>query len=200
MQSCKKDEDNDKTDELTFTDTRDGKIYQYVIIGDQTWMAENLNYDAGIDCWCYEDNLSNATEYGRLYSWERAMHACPDGWHLPNDEEWKTMEIYLGMSQEEADNTGNRGDDIGNAMKSKSGWLNNWNGNNSSGFNAFPGGYRTNIGSYLDMGSRAWFWTATEEVNGIAWFRRLSYQADGVTRTSNDVIFGLSVRCVMDKE
>jgi hypothetical protein len=72
----------------TFTDSRDGKIYQTVIFGDQTWMAENLNYETPDGSWCYENDPSSCSKYGRLYDWETAKKVAPIGWHLPSEDEW----------------------------------------------------------------------------------------------------------------
>ena len=81
-----------------FTDARDGKIYKTVKIGDQVWMAENLNYDAGEGSWCYKDSLSNCEKYGKLYTWEAARRSAPKGWHLPSKEEFETLLNSLGGS------------------------------------------------------------------------------------------------------
>ena len=83
----------------TFTDSRDGNTYKWIEIGNQIWMAENLNFHANSGCWVYDNNPENADTYGRLYNWETARNVCPDGWHLPSDNEWKELEVYLGISQ-----------------------------------------------------------------------------------------------------
>ncbi len=89
--ACDKGE-NDKINLGTMTDTRDGQTYLTVYIGSQTWMADNLNYITN-ESWWYDHNSQNGETYGRLYSWEAAMDACPNGWHLPSDDEWKELEI-----------------------------------------------------------------------------------------------------------
>ena len=76
----------------SFTDPRDGKTYKTVKIGNQVWMAENLNYDAGSGSWCYED----CSQYGRLYNWETAKGVAPQGWHLPSKSEFETLLNNLG--------------------------------------------------------------------------------------------------------
>jgi uncharacterized protein (TIGR02145 family) len=127
----------------TFTDTRDGKVYKTVKIGDQIWFAENLSFKADSGCWAYDDNEKFATIYGYLYSFRTAEKVCPKGWHLPTDAEWKQLIDYLG------------GDSIAGAkLKSVHGWNSKSPGlfgttidpfklaNNSSGFSALPGGER----------------------------------------------------------
>ncbi|MCF8231506.1 MAG: Ig-like domain-containing protein [Bacteroidales bacterium] len=177
----------------SFTDPRDGQTYETVEIGSQVWFAENLNYETD-NSWWYDNEPDNGDTYGRLYTYEAALNACPDGWHLPSDEEWKTLEMELGMSQSEADDTFYRGTDQGEQMKSTSGWNNNGNGTNSSGFSALPGGYRTTSGSFSDLGYFGYWWSYT---HNISWYRGMSFNGDRVYRYykfNND--YGFSVRCL----
>ncbi len=82
----------------TFTDSRDGKIYITVKIGNQTWMAENLNFTTAEGSWCYENDSTYCEKYGRLYSWETAREVCPAGWHLPSKSEFETLLSNVGGS------------------------------------------------------------------------------------------------------
>ncbi|MBU2553156.1 MAG: fibrobacter succinogenes major paralogous domain-containing protein [Bacteroidetes bacterium] len=184
-------------DTETFTDPRDGQTYKTVTIGDQTWFAENLNYETA-NSWTYDDDPANGDIYGRLYTWDAALTACPSGWHLPTDDEWKTMEMALGMSQSEADASAWRGTDQGIQMKSTSGWYDNGNGTNSSDFNALPGGDRGSSGSFYNLGGHGYWWSSTEGSGTRAWYRSLGYSYDQVYRNYYYKTHGFSVRCLKD--
>ncbi|NOR88188.1 MAG: hypothetical protein GQ527_11315, partial [Bacteroidales bacterium] len=177
--------------------TYGGQTYEIVEIGYQCWMAENLNYET-TNSWWYENSSANGDVYGRLYIWEAALNACPSGWHLPSDEEWKIMEMALGMSQSQADNTGWRGTDEGEKMKSTTGWYDNGNGTNSSGFNALPGGYRYSNGSFYFLGRSGDWWSSTEYSGSYAWNRNLGNDSDQVFRYNYYKTYGFSVRCLKD--
>jgi len=208
----------------TVTDI-DGNVYQTVKIGDQLWMAENLkvthyrngdaipnvtdstdwgNLTTGAYCNYYND-ANNATTYGRLYNWyavNDSRNIAPEGWHVPSDEEWKTLEMYLGMSQSDADDSGRRGTGVGGKMKEAG--TEHWNSpntgaTNESGFSALPGGYRSYKGTYYyGRGYFAHFWSSTEYDSDGAWYRDLYYNDSGVWRGYINERDGVSVRCVRD--
>ncbi len=166
-------------------------------------------------CW-YLNNPSNGDTYGAIYTWAAAMNGsasssanpsgvqgvCPDGWHVPSDAEWKELEMYLGMSQVDADNTGwERGNDVGSKMKEAG--TDHWQSpniaDNSSGFTALPGGYRSsNDGDFLDWHTNLGFWSATEDIDLLVWDRGLENDRTTVFRGTNYKNTGFSVRCLMD--
>ncbi len=178
------------------TDSRDGKRYKIVEIGSQIWMAENLAFETANGSWAYANSQSNVTKYGYLYNWKTAKTVCLTGWHLPSDEEWKQLEINQGLSSRIAIETGWRGD-VGKAIKSLYGWYNSGNGNNSSGFNALPGGVRSG-GSVLSLGKHAYFWSSSPSGSGSAWGRKLGYYDGKVSRNAWGRSKGFSVRCIQD--
>ena len=189
----------------TLTDDRDGQTYTTVKIGNQWWMAENLNYYTSSGSWYYDNDSSTyADTYGRLYDWETACNSCPTGWHLPTDEEWKTLEMYLGMSQVEADAGGLRGTDEGGKLKETgtTHWYSpNTGATNESGFTALPGGFRLSDGSFYYLGKYAkyaYFWTATEIDASYAWYRILGFNYTEILRNYYTKPYGRSVRCVKD--
>lgn len=183
------------------TDPRDGQTYTSQVMGSQTWFSENLKYQSR-GSWCYDDDPANCVTYGRLYDWDGAMAACPDGWHLPTDAEWKQLEMSLGMSREEADKDyGWRGTDQGKKLKSISGWIEGGEGTNSSGYNGLPGGLRDNWGDYGNITRSGVWWTSTETGPNHAWMRGvmgMSSDKDKVSRGDEMKVYGRSVRCVKD--
>ncbi len=137
----------------SFTDPRDGQTYNTVKIGNQWWMAENLNYDADTGSWCYNDNSSNCTTYGRLYDWATALTVAPAGWHLPTDAEWTVLTDYLGGLSV----AGGKMKETGTTHWSSP----NTGATNESGFTALPGGSRYYPdGAFHHLGYDAifWFW------------------------------------------
>jgi len=210
--SCKKEEE--KANEVPAIYYH-GQTYNTVLIGNQCWMKENLNYETG-NSWCYDSNTINCNTYGRLYDWETIMNGevssnsvpsgvqgiCPNGWHLPSDEEWEilegTVDSLYGVGHSMWDNTGVRGFDAGKKLKTASGWYNNGNGTDDDGFSALPGGYHSNFFNFRYLGEYAYFWSSSEFDYNNAMFRALDYQKDGVIRSLNPKVYGFSVRCLKD--
>jgi uncharacterized protein (TIGR02145 family) len=197
----------------------DGNVYKTVQIGRQVWMAENLRTtryrngedipyartdeawtteEVGMRC-AYEHDDALADQYGQLYNFyavqdERGL--CPSGWHVPSDEEWNELEGALGLSSVDAKQTGGRGIH-GAAMKSEA-----WDGTNSSGFSALPGGFRSyGSGFFSNGGLDGNWWSSSADGATYAWSRGLiSLGLDGdVLRDSNYQENGFSVRCVRDE-
>lgn len=220
--SCEKENDNNNGANSTdsFTDSRDGNIYKTVKIGKQIWMAENLKYlpnvigpGTGSETepyyYVYDYNGSSVTAaietenyktYGVLYNWSAATTACPKGWHLPSDAEWKVLEMHLGMTQQEADNTAWRGTDEGNKLKEAgtSHWEAPSEGTNSTGFTALPGGDRVGTGVFFDIGHIGFWWSATGSDAESAWIRSITYYLGSVDRHDYNKRQGFSVRCIKD--
>ena len=201
----------------TFIDSRDQHQYGWVIIGTQTWMAENLAFlpsvspsDQGSDTdkhyyvYGYEGtsiseakSSPNYAAYGALYNWRAATTACPAGWHLPSEEDWKLLERYLGMAESDINSEGWRSSgQVGKQLKSTTGWMNNGNGDNSSGFSALPGGCRFYEFGFIRQGGYSYFWSSTENGPVQAWIRSQGHSIDEVYRGYADHNDGFSVRCV----
>ena len=166
----------------------------------------------------YNDNESYVATYGRLYTWAAAMNGatgsetdtgevqgvCPDGWHMPGDDEWKELEMYLGMTEREAYTTEWRGINEGLILRESgsSHWFSDFpdyiSGTNESGFTAIPAGSRWYNESFKYLTTRANFWSATESISSYAWCRRLYYNYAEVYRYDDYKSRGYSVRCVKD--
>ena len=174
------------------TITYNGKTYKTVKIGTQWWLAQNLNDDShnNGNSYCYQDNTSNCITYGRLYDWYAAVDIANKipGWHLPTDDEWKTLEIALGMSKSEADDTGWRGSDEGTQLKQ----------GGSSGFNVIFAGYRATSGFFYNLGAGGFFWSASPSGSSTAWYRHVDSGAAKVDRDSYYRSGDLAVRLVKD--
>jgi uncharacterized protein (TIGR02145 family) len=152
----------------------------------------------------YDNNPANVSTYGRLYNWyavDDSRGLAPDGWHVPSDDEWKQLEMYLGMSQIEADAIGSRGTD--ECGKLKEAGTTHWNSpntgaTNESSFSALPGGDRHYDGYFSGMGNSATFWSSTGYDGYTAWYRHLHYSISQVGRNFTIKRHGFSVRCVRD--
>ncbi len=172
---------------------------------------ENLNdTDKG---YCYFENSSSNNEvYGALYNWPAAMNGqnsddsihiqgvCPTGWHLPNDLEWKELELFLGMSQNAADEIGWRGNQGGKLKEvGNEHWDSpNTGASNESGFTALPGGYRIYYGTFNELRFGAYFWSASEFNSSLGWKRYLHSDNTSIGRKMELKNSGFSVRCIED--
>ena len=183
----------------TLTDSRDGKTYNTVKIGNnKTWMVENLNYKIISNSWCYNNDESMCDEYGRLYNWTVAKNnACPNGWHLPSNLDWADLTKTVG-------GTGIYGDGgtAATKLKSGAGWDQYFdipNGTDDFGFSALPAGYSNYIGGgSFSVGTIGYWWTNTEGDDGNAYYRSMKYNSENVSQNVNDKRFGMSVRCVQE--
>lgn len=187
----------------SLTDERDGQSYLIKSYGSQTWMVENLNYKAESSWYFENDSAANADEFGRLYSYQSALEACPPGWHLPSDEEWKELEMWLGMPGDSVDFTGWRGETVGSSMKEPGFrlWYDvmNTNSTNESGFTIRPSGeLDINAMSFTQAGTLGEYWTSTQEGENV-WIRACNAQRGKVLRYQIDKSkFACSIRCVKD--
>jgi uncharacterized protein (TIGR02145 family) len=202
------------------TVTYDGYTYDLVAIGEQCWFAENLRnthyangdaipgeltdaewssttsgaqtvYGEGSSTCDDElcDEVANLEVYGRLYNWyavDDARGVCPSGWHVPTDGEYTELTDYLGGTSV-----------AGGQMKSSPSDSPNWDGTNSSGFSALPGGSRYNNGNFSSVGDVAYFWSSSPS-GSLAWFRLLYSGGDDVSRDDYGQRNGFAVRCVRD--
>jgi uncharacterized protein (TIGR02145 family) len=185
----------------------DDKFYGTIQIGNQCWFKENLNYETEEGSWCYDNEDRNCNSHGRLYSWETAMNRaleeraqgiCPEGWHIPSDDDFKELERHLGMSRVQANASDWRGQEIniGDIMKVPSSCSQvgeDFCGN--SGFNIVMGGSRSSAGAFRYMGTHSFFWTSTLAGENV--FRRLlGIDNSGVHRDTASKQNGFFVRCI----
>jgi len=227
---------NDCWETFPICEDIDGNIYQTVQIGQQLWMAENLKttrYSNGDEIifidnpnlWdnnfvghyaVYNNDLSNADTYGYLYNWSAAVDdrgICPEGFHLPSDEEWSELILYLDP---DANPFAENHDDIhssfaggplkgtGTIQGNDGLWQEpNYGATNASGFFALPAGLTNDENGNYDLmgyylGYLAWFWTSTEVESDLAWTRELFWLGSDIHRHSITKNYGISVRCVSD--
>jgi len=189
-------------------DSRDGKAYKITVIGSQTWFAQNLNYNA-LGSKCYNNSDSNCDTYGRLYDWSTAMGLnanynnsswdgsdvhhrgiCPEGWHIPSDDDWDILMDYADSSM------------AGTKLKATSGWRNyndGGNGTDDYGFTALSGGsYSYSDSSFNGVGYLSHWWSSTERDASTAYYQDLHYDYNDVRRADESKSSLYSVRCVQD--
>ena len=197
----------------TFKDGRDGKSYNYVEIGTQKWMAENLNFEV-TGSKCYDNSPDSCAKYGRLYDWAMAMGLpsdcnkescsnlidtphpgiCPNNWHIPTRNEWDTLVNFVGAK-------------AGTKLKSEAGWNSSNNvplGTDDYGFSALPGGYFDNSYSsdyFSYVGSSGYWWSVTGTEYSAGSARRWDMDSSSENVSSYDYgnkTYLYSVRCVAD--
>jgi uncharacterized protein (TIGR02145 family) len=201
---------------------QEGNVYKTIVIGDQEWMAENLNTSiyrngdaiaTGLSnaewqntintqqgAWAYYNNdASYACPYGKLYNWYTCVDArqlCPTGWHVPTDAEWIVLTNYLDGESV----AGGKMKTTGTIEAATGLWYSpNQSATNSSGFSGAPGGYRSGyLGVYYDVGYSGWWWSSSEIDSSNARERNLNYLGDFVDRGGSRNHNGFSVRCLRD--
>ncbi|MCQ2063404.1 MAG: hypothetical protein MJY99_08740 [Fibrobacter sp.] len=169
------------------TDLRDNQVYKTVTIGEQVWMAENLNYayKAGTNSFCYNDSTKYCNLYGRLYTYDvKKVQICPEGWHLPDSVEWKNL----------------IGDNLNESLKADSSWVvwqgKSTNGTNEIGFSVYAYGYKNWIHKYSGIGRRALFMIK----NKSRVVEITIYNSDPPDISIDDDYSAVSVRCIKDSE
>lgn len=194
------------------TVTYEGQLYHTVLIGGQCWLRENLNIgiriygiwnqtnNGIIEKYCYDDKISNCNTHGGLYQWDEMMQyvttpgargLCPDGWHIPTDNDWTTLATHLGGTSD----AGGKMKETGTAH-----WASpNTGATNSSGFTALPGGGRHYYkGFYLGKYVNAEFWSSSQSdaINARTWSIRYEYKF--IHHRYGHKAYGFSCRCVKD--
>ena len=168
----------------SFTDSRDGNTYNIIQIGSQTWMAENLNYDAEGSV-CPEGDNRNCSKYGRLYTWEIARNVCPEGWRLPDSSDFETLIASAGGAEV-----------AGKALKSTSGWFKKGDGSDDFGFKGLPAGFSRSANKFDGIGGFAHFWSASESPDGLAYYLLLDFSVPAASLNAYGKDESRSVRCV----
>ena len=171
-----------------FIDERDGEKYPTIMIGGSEWMARNFNHRV-TGSWTYDHNPQYGEEHGRLYTWKAAQKACPKGWHLPSDDEWKALEKTLKIPESQLDEIGYRTPDDGAAYEE---FL--------DAFKLVMSGCRKHeTGDFLGLGSFAFFWTSTAHKKLYAWKRAFDIEEPGIGRHTFNRKNGASVRYVKNR-
>lgn len=216
---CQEEETPTRIIETSTVTDVDGNVYKTVKIGDQWWMAENLEVtrfndstslayiaaDSVNSAWENETEAAytsrNEGQYGLLYNFytvENSKKIAPEGWHIPTDEDWITLEKETGMSIEETQALGWRG--INEAEKLTALYSAGWPagaalfGTDEFGFNAKPGGCRV-FNGVTNGGNIAFWWTASTDGNE-GWYRYIDAAQTRIFRQHTYKGYGMSIRCV----
>jgi len=203
---------------LTFgcgTNNSGGETYQTVVIGSQTWMARNLNYNA-TGSKCYSDDPSNCATYGRLYDWATAMALdascnssscasqittphrgiCPSGWHIPSNADWDRL--YRSADGTSGTSSPYDSPTAGRYLKARDGWNSGGNGEDTFGFAALPGGGGLSGGNFSSVGDYGLWWSASEYNAYDAYNRNMVYYYEDADWHGDYKYYLFSVRCLQD--
>ena len=175
----------------SFTDARDGQAYKTVALGDKIWMAQNLNVDLDSGSWFYDDDPNNGESYGRLYSWEAAQSACPLGWRLPSDHEWKELALAFGGYLE-----GETKEDVGDPIPT----YQSLTQLDKDNFSAVLGGGRRidRDYPYYHINTDGFYWTSTEYNATRAYRYDFDRNLQKLDRDHQPKTRGYSCRCLKD--
>lgn len=160
----------------TYTDERNGNIYELIKVGEQVWMSQNIDFETP-DSRCYDDKKSNCEKYGRLYTYEAAKYVCPDGWHLPSDGEWQAMIVQLEKERE------------GRTLTQEE---------KKNGFNTDLAGWGSNSGNYYNKKEIGFYWTSTVKAGNFAWYIYINSLSNDFSKNYHNINKAFSVRCVKD--
>jgi uncharacterized protein (TIGR02145 family) len=207
----------------------DGNVYNTVLIGTQCWMKENLktttykngipipnvtdagawsNLTTGAYVW-YNNDINWKDSYGALYNWYAVNNQnglCPEGWHVPSNNEWTALTTFIGGTSSP---NGNKlkscrqinsplGGDCNTTVHPRWEQHNTHYGTDDYGFSGLPGGYRFSNGTFAFIGNYGWWWSSTEASSSLAWFRMLYYDTGNVFANDSGKQNGFSVRCLKD--
>jgi len=169
-------------------------------------MAENLNF-AVEGSRCYNDSTAYCGKYGRLYNWNTAKTACPNDWHLPSDKDWNVLRDFVnpGCSKSSYGYTSFRCNGVGTKLKATSGWKDyegkSGNGEDKYDFSALPGGFSYSGSNFYNVGSKGYWWTASESEYDnakYAIYMIMSYDGNNSAFSGNNKNYFRSVRCIQN--
>ena len=178
------------------------------------YTLNDSSYTSDSTSWCYKDSVEYCAKYGRLYTWAAAMDSvgtwstnskgcgykstctptcpvrgiCPEGWHLPDTTEWRTLFTAVGGQST-----------AGKILKSTNGWNSSGNGTDAYAFSALPAGRRNYDGDFNYEGDRAYFWSSTEGDSSGAYGMCLDYYSDSAGLGNYYKYYEFSVRCLKDE-
>ncbi|MCK4678254.1 MAG: T9SS type A sorting domain-containing protein [Bacteroidales bacterium] len=201
-----------------------GQDYNTIQVFSQCWLTKNLNvgtmiegnqamYDNGIlEKYCFDNLEENCDQYGGLYQWNEAMQydetegargICPEGWHIPSNDEWKILEgavdSQFGIGDPIWDEYDFRGFDAAENLKSLNGWYASGNGIDLYGFAVLPAGWLYTMNIFEELTRVSHLWSSSMHDYYTSYGRRFLYNANQSYLDGGEVEFGWSVRCLKDE-